>query len=67
MMSKVNQGDKDPLKILVHSTHDAALAGLTATLDVFDERCVLFIFSCYELVILFCCFKVLSSMFVLFI
>ncbi|THU90595.1 phosphoglycerate mutase-like protein [Dendrothele bispora CBS 962.96] len=38
MDHKVEHGEKDPLKILVHSTHDTALAGLTSTLDVFDEK-----------------------------
>jgi len=38
MQTKVNQGDKDPLKILVHSTHDTGLAGLLSTLDVYDEK-----------------------------
>lgn len=27
-------------KLLVHSTHDTALAALAATLDVYDEKCV---------------------------
>ncbi|KAF5390113.1 hypothetical protein D9757_003824 [Collybiopsis confluens] len=38
MQQKVAQGDRDPLKIAVHSTHDTALAGLTSTLDVFDDK-----------------------------
>jgi len=38
MQNKMEHGEKDPLKILVHSTHDTALAGLTSTLDVFDEK-----------------------------
>ena len=38
MQHKVEQKDKDPLKILVHSTHDTALAGLCSTLDVFDDK-----------------------------
>ena len=38
MQHKVEHGDKDPLKILVHSTHDTAIAGLCSTLDVFDEK-----------------------------
>ncbi|KAL4073664.1 phosphoglycerate mutase-like protein, partial [Scleroderma citrinum] len=38
MLSKVVQGNKDPLKILVHSTHDSTLAALCATFDVFDEK-----------------------------
>lgn len=37
MQHKVEHGHKDPLKILVHSTHDTAIAGLCSTLDVFDE------------------------------
>lgn len=27
-------------KILIHSTHDTALAGLASALDAFDDRCV---------------------------
>lgn len=38
MQNKVKLGDKDPLKILVHSTHDTGLAGLLSTLDVYDEK-----------------------------
>ncbi|KAG7446831.1 phosphoglycerate mutase-like protein [Guyanagaster necrorhizus] len=38
MRTKIEQGDKDPLKILVHTTHDTALAGLCSTLDVFDDK-----------------------------
>ncbi|KAJ6590608.1 histidine phosphatase superfamily [Mycena vulgaris] len=38
MQQKVDRGDEDPLKILVHSTHDTALAALCSTLDVFDEK-----------------------------
>jgi len=38
MRTKIEQGNKDPLKILVHSTHDTALAGLCSTLDVFDDK-----------------------------
>ncbi|KAJ3782805.1 histidine phosphatase superfamily [Lentinula aff. detonsa] len=38
MQHKVLNRDKDPLKILVHSTHDTALAGLASTLDVFDDK-----------------------------
>ena len=41
MQHKVAYGSQDPLKILVHSTHDAAIAGLCSTLDVFDDRSVL--------------------------
>lgn len=40
MSSKAEKGEQDPMKILVHSTHDTALAGLCSTLDVFDERYV---------------------------
>ncbi|THH31001.1 hypothetical protein EUX98_g3181 [Antrodiella citrinella] len=38
MSTKAEKGADDPMKILVHSTHDTALAGLCSTLDVFDER-----------------------------
>lgn len=38
MLNKVDQGNKDPLKILVHSTHDSTLAALCATFDVFDKK-----------------------------
>ena len=38
MLSKAENGEEDPMKILIHSTHDTALAGLCSTLDVFDER-----------------------------
>ncbi|KAF9459750.1 phosphoglycerate mutase-like protein [Collybia nuda] len=38
MQRKIDKGDRDPLKILVHSTHDTALAALCATLDVYDEK-----------------------------
>ncbi|KAJ7695455.1 histidine phosphatase superfamily [Mycena rosella] len=38
MQQKVERGAEDPLKILVHSTHDTALAALCSTLDVFDEK-----------------------------
>jgi hypothetical protein len=40
MQQKVDQGDNDPLKLLVYSTHDTAIAGIAASLDVFDHRCV---------------------------
>ncbi|KAL1716674.1 histidine phosphatase superfamily [Schizophyllum commune] len=36
--SSKKEGEKDPLKILVHSTHDTALAGLLSTLDVYDDK-----------------------------
>ncbi|KAK7043031.1 hypothetical protein VNI00_008769 [Paramarasmius palmivorus] len=35
---KVEYGEKDPLKVLVHATHDTGLAALCSTLDVFDEK-----------------------------
>ena len=40
MQHKAIYGSHDPLKILVHSTHDTAIAGLCSTLDVFDDRSV---------------------------
>jgi acid phosphatase len=41
MQHKAVYGSQDPLKILVHATHDTALAGLCSTFDVFDDRLVL--------------------------
>jgi acid phosphatase len=41
MQAKAKRGESDPLKILIHSTHDTALAGLCATLDVYDEKFVM--------------------------
>ncbi|KAG5351363.1 hypothetical protein C0989_006823 [Termitomyces sp. Mn162] len=38
MQHKANHGAQDPLKVLIHSTHDTALAALCSTLDVFDEQ-----------------------------
>lgn len=38
MGTKSAKGNEDPMKILVHSTHDTALAGLCNTLDVYDEK-----------------------------
>jgi acid phosphatase len=38
IQQKTDRGDRDPLKILVHSTHDSTLAALCATLDVFDDQ-----------------------------
>lgn len=40
MQRKVAKGDADPMRILVHSTHDTTLAAICASLDVFDERLV---------------------------
>jgi len=38
MKKKAARQDEDPLKILIHSTHDTAIAGLTQTLGVFDDK-----------------------------
>lgn len=38
MEHKAAKGDADPLKILVHSTHDTGIAALLSTLDVFDGK-----------------------------
>ena len=38
MRTKAERGAQDPLKILVHSTHDTAIAALCQTLDVFDDK-----------------------------
>ncbi|KAH8101820.1 phosphoglycerate mutase-like protein [Cristinia sonorae] len=38
MSSKAKKGPDDPMRILIHSTHDTAIAGLCSTLDIFDER-----------------------------
>ncbi|KAK7046664.1 acid phosphatase [Favolaschia claudopus] len=38
MANKAEHGAEDALKILVHSTHDTALAAMLSTLDVFDEK-----------------------------
>ncbi|ESK96267.1 acid phosphatase [Moniliophthora roreri MCA 2997] len=38
MQHKVENGERDPLKILVHATHDTGLAALCSTLDVFDDK-----------------------------
>ena len=38
MQAKADKGDADPTKILIHSTHDTCLAGLSSTLGVFDEK-----------------------------
>lgn len=38
MQAKIDRGVDDPLKILVHSTHDTSLAAICATLDVFDDK-----------------------------
>ena len=46
MQHKAAHGSQDPLKILVHSTHDTAIAGLCSTFDVFDDRSVLVFWSC---------------------
>lgn len=38
MVAKAEKGVQDPLKLLIHSTHDTSLAALCSTLDVFDGR-----------------------------
>ncbi|KAG6379653.1 histidine phosphatase superfamily [Boletus reticuloceps] len=38
MQTKIEQGDKDPLKVLVFTTHDSTLAALCSTFDAFDEK-----------------------------
>ncbi|KAF7350450.1 Acid phosphatase [Mycena venus] len=38
MAKKAQLGTEDPLKILVHSTHDTALAAMCSALDVYDEK-----------------------------
>ena len=38
MQEKAAKGDADPTKILIHSTHDTCLAGLSSTLDMFDDK-----------------------------
>jgi acid phosphatase len=38
MHHKIERGEKESLKLLVHSTHDTTIAGLCSTLDVFDEK-----------------------------
>lgn len=38
MQHKIDHLEKDPLKILVHSTHDTAIASIRQTLDVFDDK-----------------------------
>jgi hypothetical protein len=40
MKHKADSPTADPLRVAVHSTHDTGLAGLCATLDVFDEKYV---------------------------
>ncbi|KAG8216430.1 phosphoglycerate mutase-like protein [Butyriboletus roseoflavus] len=38
MQTKIEEGDKDPLNLLVYSTHDSTLAALCSTFDIFDEK-----------------------------
>ena len=52
MQQKVEQQDRDPLKLLVYSTHDTAVAGITNALDVFDHRFVLASESSHRLIAL---------------
>lgn len=40
MEYKVEHGEKDPLKILVHSTHDTGIAPLASSLGIYDEKYV---------------------------
>ena len=35
---KAQNGAADPLKILVHSTHDTGIAPMAASLGVYDDR-----------------------------
>ncbi|PFH47755.1 hypothetical protein AMATHDRAFT_66976 [Amanita thiersii Skay4041] len=37
MQQKADKRDQDPLKLLIHATHDTAIAAICATLDVFDD------------------------------
>lgn len=41
MQKKVTEGPGDQMRLLVHSTHDTTLAGICASLDVFDEKSVI--------------------------
>jgi acid phosphatase len=38
LAKKAALGSRDPSKILIHSTHDTALAGINSVLGVFDNR-----------------------------
>ena len=38
MQEKIKNKTADPLKVLVHSTHDTTIAALASTFDVFDEK-----------------------------
>ncbi|KAF4616606.1 hypothetical protein D9613_008515 [Agrocybe pediades] len=38
MQHKIDRKESDPLKMLVHSTHDTAIAALCQTFDVYDEK-----------------------------
>ncbi|TDL24646.1 phosphoglycerate mutase-like protein [Rickenella mellea] len=38
MTGKLMKGPANPLKILLHSTHDTSIAAICSTLDVFDEK-----------------------------
>lgn len=38
MSVKAEKGEDDPMKILIHSTHDTTLSGILSTLEVYDER-----------------------------
>ena len=38
MDRRASEDDKNPPKLLIHSTHDTAIAGILGTLVVFDDR-----------------------------
>ena len=38
MQQKVAKRDDDPLRILVYGIHDTTLAGICASLDVYDQK-----------------------------
>jgi len=40
MQRKAQLDSKDPVKLLVHTTHDSTLAALLCTFDVFDDKYV---------------------------
>ena len=38
MDRRAAEDDESPHKLLIHSTHDTAIAGILGTLEVFDDR-----------------------------
>jgi len=38
MDRRTSEDDENPHKLLIHSTHDSAIAGMLGTLEVFDDR-----------------------------